>query len=397
MSTEPDTVTASDLPASDLGANDLGANDPPANDTADGSIRLDLGDVLADGDPTGAYGDAEPDAPPLIGPDGRVRLSFSRIDTYQRCPLQFRFAYIDKLPSAPATYLSFGTSVHTALEAFHDRTLFGMPSEEDLLGFLYDGWDASGFAHVGRDVQMREYRRAQDVLRRYHRRVRDTYRPAAETEKWFEVPIGDHATVVGSIDRIDVDDDGSYHVVDYKTGKLRDRQQVRRSLQLAIYALACEHLYGVLPATVSLDFVVPGTEVRVPLEELDLDAARRAVDQTAQAILAQDFTPTPNRLCDWCDHRSLCPAWEGSGPDVLGPTIVALQDARRAARRAAGDVRALEAAVERARDQLLEQGLDPVVEVPATPASVDAADGGGSASADADDGDPSASADAPTT
>lgn len=350
MSTEPDTVTT---------------GDPSPDDMPDASIRLDLGEVLADGDPAGAYGDAEPAVPPLIGPDGRVRLSFSRIDTYQRCPLQFRFAYIDKLPSAPATYLSFGTSVHTALEAFHDRTLFGMPSEEDLLTFLYDGWDASGFMHVDRDVQMREYRRAQDVLRRYHQRVRDTYRPAAETEKWFEVPIGDHATVVGSIDRIDVDDDGNYHVVDYKTGKLRDRQQVRRSLQLSIYALACEHLFGVLPASVSLDFVVPGTEVRVPLEELDLDGARQAVDQTAQAIIDQEFAPTPNRLCDWCDHRSLCPAWEGSGPDVLGPAVVALQDARRAARRAAEDVRALEAAVGRAREQLLEQGLDPIVEVPA--------------------------------
>lgn len=329
------------------------------------SVRLDLGDVLEAGEPDGAYGDAEPATPPLIGDDGRVRLSFSRIDTYRQCPLRFRFSYIDRLPSAPATYLSFGTSIHTALEAFHDRTLFGMPSEEDLLGFLYDGWDTSGFARVDREVQLREYRRAQDVLRRYHQRVRDHYRPAAETEKWFELPIGDHATVVGSIDRIDVDDDGEYHVVDYKTGKLRDRQHVRRSLQLALYALACEHLFGVLPASVSLDFVVPGTEVRVTRDELDLDAARRAVDETALAVLDEQFPPEPSKLCGWCDHRALCPAWEGDAPDVLGPTVVALQDARRQARRSAEQVRALEAAVDRARHELTERGLEPVAEVPA--------------------------------
>ena len=326
--------------------------------------RLDLGDVLAAADPTGTYGDAEPTSPPLVGDDGRVRLSFSRIDTYRSCPLRFRFSYIDRLPSAPATYLSFGTSIHTALEAFHDRTLFGMPSEEDLLGFLYDGWDSSGFRREPREVQVREYRRAQEVLRRYHRRVRDDYRPAAETEKWFELPVGEHATVVGSIDRIDVDDDGHYHVVDYKTGRLRDRQQVRRSLQLAIYALACEHLFGVRPASVSLDFVVAGTEVRVPLDEIDLGAARAAVDDTARAVLAEAYDPQPSRLCDWCDHRALCPAWEGSGPEVLGPTVVALQQARRAARRAAADVRQLEAAVARVRDDLTRRGLDPVAEVP---------------------------------
>ena len=347
----------------------------PAIPTAPDAVRLDLGDVLAAADPVGSYEDAEPTSPPLVGDDGRVRLSFSRIDTYRSCPLRFRFSYIDKLPSAPATYLSFGTSIHTALEAFHDRTLFGMPSEEDLLGFLYDGWDSSGFRRESREVQVREYRRAQDVLRRYHRRVRDDYRPAAETEKWFELPVGDHAMVVGSIDRIDVDDAGAYHVVDYKTGKLRDRQQVRHSLQLAIYALACQHLYGVLPASVSLDFVVAGTEIRVPLDELDLDGARDAVERTALAVLAEDYTPTPSRMCDWCDHRALCPAWEGGGPEVLGPTVVALQRARRAARRAAAEVRQLEAAVDRAHQDLTARGLDPVATV--DPADLDDADGVG--------------------
>jgi RecB family exonuclease len=340
----------------------------PETDTAppaapdDHALRLDLGDVLAAAEPVGGYGDLEPASPPLIDGDGRVRLSFTRIDTYQACPLRFRFTYLDRLPTAPATHLSFGTSIHTALEAFHDRTLFGMPSEDDLLGFLYDGWDSSGFAAVDREVQVREYRRAQDVLKRYHRRVAPTYRPAAETEKWFELPVGETAAVVGSIDRVDVDDDGRYHVVDYKTGKLRDQQQVRRSLQLALYALACEHLYGALPATVSLDFVVAGTEVRVPLEDLDLDGARQAVLDTAAAVLAEQYDPTPSRLCDWCDHRRLCPAWEGGGPDVLGPTLMRLEEARRDARRLIAEIRTLEAALDRARTGLDDRGLSPVTD-----------------------------------
>ena len=267
------------------------ADQPPADD---GTVRLDLGDVLAAADPDGAYGDAEPSAPPLIGPDGRVRLSFSRIDAYRSCPLRFRFSYIDRLPSAPATYLSFGTSIHAALEAFHDRTLFGMPSEEDLLGFLYDGWDSSGFHREPREVQVREYRRAQDVLRRYHRRVRDDYRPAAETEKWFELPVGDHATVVGSIDRIDVDDDGAYHVVDYKTGQAaRPPAACAGRCSWPSTRWPASTSSARCPATVSLDFVVAGTEVRVPLDELDLDAARQAVDDTARAVLDEAYEPTP--------------------------------------------------------------------------------------------------------
>jgi putative RecB family exonuclease len=283
---------------------------------------------------------------------------------------------VDKLPTEPATYLSFGTSVHAALEAFHERTLFGRPTLEDLHQFLYDNWDSTGYAHVPRAKQVEDYQRAKLVLTRYHRRVGDAYRPAADTEKWFELPIGDTAVVVGSIDRVDVDDEGDYHVVDYKTGKLRDVQAVRKSLQLALYALACEHLYGRLPASVSLDFVVAGTEVRVPVDELDLDGARQAVLDTADAVLAERYEPNPTRLCDWCDHRALCPAWEGPDPAAFGPAVVRLTQLRRQVQRDVAELRALEAAVEHGRQALIERGLDPVVSVAAGDLRDDGADVG---------------------
>lgn len=324
--------------------------------TDDAELRLD-GTEGDDGVVEG--GELEPDRPPLIGEDGRVRLSFSRIDTYQQCSLRFRYRYIDHLPGRGATYLSFGTSIHSALELFHERTLFGMPSEEDLLAFLYDHWDSSGYAEVTRDRQLDDYRRAQHTLQRYHQRVADDYRPAADTEKWFELPVGDEALVVGSIDRVDVDDDGDLHVVDYKTGKLRDREKVRGSLQLAIYALACEHLYGRLPATVALDYVVAGVEVRVGVDELDLDGAREAITETARRVLEADFTATPTRLCDWCDHQSVCPAWEGEGGGY-GAAVVERDRLRRELRRGLGRLRALEAGVDRLGAELAARGLDPL-------------------------------------
>jgi putative RecB family exonuclease len=305
-------------------------------------------------------GDLEPDRPPLIGPDGRVRLSFSRIDTLRQCSLQFRYRYLDRLPSRPATYLSFGTSVHSALELFHERTLFGRPELDDLHQFLYDNWDSSGYAHVPRDRQLQDYQRARHTLTRYYARVADTWQPAADTEKWFELPIGDSATVVGSIDRVDVDADGHLHVVDYKTGKLRDRQKVRGSLQLALYALAVEHLYGRLPATVALDYVVADIPVVVPVTDLDLDGARATVTSAAAQVLERRFEPNPTRLCDWCDYQAACPAWEGDGQDVLGPAVVERDRLRRQVRRDLERLRALEQGVDELAAGLLARGLDPV-------------------------------------
>ena len=297
--------------------------------------------------------DLVPQRPPLIDEHGRVRLSFSRIDTHRTCPRKFRYQYIDRIPSRPAPALSFGSSIHEALELFYDRKLPVEPTEDELVGFLYDTWDSSGFADVTRDEQKRWYQQGQDVLRRYHRRVTGSYQLPVATEAWFELPF-EEAVVVGSIDRVDQDEDGNLRVVDYKTNKrVKDRTRVASSLQLAIYALACEHLYGELPVEVSLDFVVAGVEVTVGIEEIDLDAAREAVRETARAVVAAEFPPTPMRLCDWCDYRDACPAWEGDGDEVLGTVDRELGDLRRQLGRDLARLRALEDARTRLHDELV--------------------------------------------
>ncbi len=303
----------------------------------------------------GTFGHFEPDTPPLIDSRGRVRLSFSRVDMFRTCPRRFRYTYIDRLPTLPSPALSFGTSIHAALEGFYDRKLPTMPSEEELVASLYDAWDPTGFGQVPRTEQLEYYRHGQQVLRRYHRRVASSYRLPAATEAWFELPVEHEAVVVGSIDRVDVDDEGRFHVVDYKTNRrVRDRAQVAGSLQLAIYALACRHLYGALPATVSLDFVVAGIEVRVALEELDLEAAREAVLDTAARLRTGEDGPVPGPLCGWCDHRTICPAWQGDGPEVLGRAHTELAALRRSLARDVRRLRELEAGVAR-----IEAELDP--------------------------------------
>ncbi|MEX0836435.1 MAG: PD-(D/E)XK nuclease family protein, partial [Nitriliruptor sp.] len=146
--------------------------------------------------------------------------------------------------------------------------------------------------------------------------------------------------------------------------------RVASSLQLSIYALACRHLYGALPATVSLDFVVAGVEVVATLDELDLDAARQAVLDTAAAVRAEAYEPRPNPLCDWCDFRALCPAWDtGDGADALGPAIAELRAKRRALTREVAELRALEVGVERIADELAAR--ESATDLAADPAAAD--------------------------
>lgn len=283
---------------------------------------------------------------PLRDDANRLRLSFTRVDTFEQCPRRFRYQYVDGLPQAAAPQLSFGSSIHGALEWLYDRKHPELPSLEDTLQALFDAWDSSGYAEVDRDEQMRAYAHARDVVTAFHARVSaEGFRLPAATEAWFELPVGDDIVVVGAIDRVDVDADGALHVVDYKTNRrARSRSQVRGSLQLAIYALATRELYGRLPETVALDFVVPGVRVAVPVAELDLEAVPERLVAVAARIRAGEDTPTPNRLCDWCDFRAICPAWEeteGADHGAMGPLGRAVQERERLQRSVVRDARRL--------------------------------------------------------
>src|SRR5687767_14201461 len=76
---------------------------------------------------------------PVDGPEP-LRLSFSRVDTYESCPLRYRFSYIDVLPGVPGPHLSWGSSIHAALETWWDQKLPEAPPVEVLLDELYAQW-----------------------------------------------------------------------------------------------------------------------------------------------------------------------------------------------------------------------------------------------------------------
>ena len=303
--------------------------------------------------------DASPQLPGMPEePDDKLRLSFSRVDTYRQCALRFRYAYIDKLPGQPSPTLSWGTSLHRAIETWWTQKLPEAPPVDVLLQSLYDHWDDSGFVGMPREEKLAWYRHAQDVLRRHHDRYAAVFVPAVASEEWFQIDVGDDVEVVGSIDHVARTPGGGIGIVDWKTSKrAKTKQDVRGSLQLAIYALAAVELWGQDPEWVALDFVVSGVRVTVAREDIDTDAALATIHEVAGRVREELFAPNPSRLCDWCDFRGLCPAFQGDGPDVAGRAVVELASLRRKHARDEARIAELEALV---RDRL---GPEAVMEV----------------------------------
>jgi putative RecB family exonuclease len=127
----------------------------------------------------------------------------------------------------------------------------------------------------------------------------------------------------GYIDRLDVARTGEIRVVDYKTGAApREIAEAKALFQMKFYALAVFRLRGVVPKQLRLMYLADQQSLVYTPDEGELLRFERTLDAVWDAILragkSGEFKPNPSRLCDWCDHKALCPAYGGTPPPYPG-------------------------------------------------------------------------------
>jgi putative RecB family exonuclease len=147
--------------------------------------------------------------------------------------------------------------------------------------------------------------------------------PAAR-EQLVEVMLEGGVLLRGYVDRLDVAPTGEIRVVDYKTGGIpREAYEVRALFQLKFYALVLWRTRGTVPRQLRLMYLgdrdtltyVPEADELARFERTLL-AIWRAIER---ATATGDFRASPSRLCDWCDHRAICPAHGGTPPPYRPP------------------------------------------------------------------------------
>ena len=259
-----------------------------------------------------------------------VSLSPSRIADFKTCPLLYRFRAIDRLPEPPSADAVRGTLVHAVLERIFDSEAPAR-TPQHAHSLATTQWqqmvadDADLAALIGEDPA------DQEEWLEGTRRLLDTYftleNPAhlepAERELLVETALSDDVSVKGVIDRVDVAPTGEVRIVDYKSGRAPSPLFEQRALfQLRVYALLLWRVRGRLPAMLQLIYLSDAQIVRLTPDESDLRALERTLAALATAIrraqASGDFRARPSRLCDWCSHQALCPAWGGTPPPYPG-------------------------------------------------------------------------------
>jgi putative RecB family exonuclease len=159
------------------------------------------------------------------------------------------------------------------------------------------------------------------VLERYFTLEDPSRLEPAERELYVETVLDSRLLLRGFVDRIDIAPDGAIRVVDYKTGRSPGEMFEAKALfQMKFYALVIWRTRGVLPAMLQLVYLGNGEMLRYVPDERDLLATERKVEAIWRAIrLAEesgDWRPSPGRLCSWCAHQAVCPAWGGTPPPL---------------------------------------------------------------------------------
>ncbi len=241
----------------------------------------------------------------LEGEPGRTALSFTQIDCYLRCPQMYEYRYVYRLPTRQRAQAQFGRILHLALQTVLSNADADAPVAWPTVEAAYrHAWESDRFVDRMQEAGLRTLGRS--YLR--HLWEQGELKKPLLVEQPFSLTING-VRVRGRIDRVDRHPDGTYELLDYKSGTPHAARELMGDLQLGLYALAARDVFRFTPLRLAYYYLQTGERVIVEKTADRLQEDRGAVAQVAAAIAAEDFTPRPERWkCSACDFRLLCPS-----------------------------------------------------------------------------------------
>ena len=236
-----------------------------------------------------------------------THISYSQIDTFDACPLKYKYRYILKIPAEPNHTLSFGRTIHQTLHLFHAQEIAGQkPTQKQLLNlyqenFISEGYDSSEHKEA-------RYKSGKAALKRYYKLHKRLLGTPIMLEQSFRLRVDDKTTLIGKIDRIDLHN-SKHVIVDYKTGQPKDQKKVDKDDQLTLYALAANEALGHSIQNMSLFFIEAKDKqlITTTRDDKSLNKAKNKLSEKVTKIRNSKFKPTPGFVCGYCEYNQFCP------------------------------------------------------------------------------------------
>lgn len=232
-----------------------------------------------------------------------LKLSPLRLRTFRRCKLRYRYQYVERRRGRPSPGDVLGALIHAIL---HDFFAYVPPHDRDverLICLLDEKWQNLTF-RMGSPAEREAWReRAEELLRRFSHQHDLEAQPLA-LEAYYEAPIADGVALVGRVDRVDEEPDGSLHIIDYKTGA---RPPEVDAQQLRLYAIILERRLSRPLRRASYFYLDDGEVFSMRLSQEELEGELDEAVKTARAIAEEkEYPATIGQHCAGCHYLSVC-------------------------------------------------------------------------------------------
>jgi len=240
------------------------------------------------------------------------QFSFSQLEIYKNCPLQYKYQYVLKIPTTPTAAESFGVTIHQTLQQFYQAYQNDSVVDFNLLIEIYKkNWVPVGYSSLAHERRMKK--EGERILKDFISNFHPPKGKILALEKMFKIKIDKDLFLNGKIDRIDEIDDKKIEVIDYKTGKIPKERELKKNLQLSIYALAATDR-GILnkklnQVVLTFYFLNEGKKISFQKDEEEIEKVKEVIKNLVSEIKQEKFEPNVGVWCDFCPFKIICEAW----------------------------------------------------------------------------------------
>ena len=250
--------------------------------------------------------------------------SNSKIGTFNTCPRQYKFEYIEKasVEKPVGVELFLGNAVHRVLEKLYTLKRNGrIQILDEMLRFYSECWEGPDIdkIKVTRDgLGVDDYIKVgSEALKRYYEMMHpfdDGEVIALEKNINFPLDSGGRFVISGRIDRISRNEDGLVEIIDYKTKtSLPSQQAFDNDDQMGLYQLGVQHAWpDFKDIKLKQFFLRQGVTMTTAMDNDRLEEIRyrtyQKILEIERAQANDDFPPNEGPICDWCVYFELCPA-----------------------------------------------------------------------------------------